>query len=52
MIVVDTSALVAILAGEREQDAFNEKIATSGECSLSAAACGRSLGARTPCRIS
>ncbi|HET8984827.1 MAG TPA: type II toxin-antitoxin system VapC family toxin [Trueperaceae bacterium] len=37
MMVVDTSALVAILAGEPEHDAFNEKIATAEKCSLSAA---------------
>jgi ribonuclease VapC len=35
--VIDTSVLVAILAGEPEQDAFNEKIASVGGCALSAA---------------
>ena len=37
MMVVDTSALVAILTGEPEHDAFNEKIATAERCALSAA---------------
>lgn len=35
MIVVDTSALIAILAGEPEQASFNEKIAAADRCSLS-----------------
>lgn len=37
MIVVDTSALVAVLSGEPEEDAFNERIATADRCLLSAA---------------
>ena len=37
MMVVDTSALVAILSGEPEHDVFSEKIATVERCSLSAA---------------
>ena len=36
MIVVDTSALVAVLSGESERDDFNEKIA-AGDCCISAA---------------
>lgn len=34
-MVVDTSALVAILAGEPEQQTFNEKIAAADRCSIS-----------------
>lgn len=37
MIVVDTSVLVAILAGEPQRDEFNEKIASAESCALSAA---------------
>ncbi len=37
MIVVDTSALVAILSGEPEQDEFNRKIVSAGRCGISAA---------------
>ena len=36
-MVVDTSALIAILAGEDEQDEFNERIATVRSCTISAA---------------
>ena len=35
-MVVDTSALVAVLSGEPERRAFNEKIAGAGACSISA----------------
>lgn len=37
MIVLDTSALVAVLAGEPEQEEFNGKIAVADGCLLSAA---------------
>lgn len=37
MMVIDTSAIVAILAGEPEGTEFNEKIAASTECFVSAA---------------
>lgn len=37
MMVVDTSALVAVLAGEPEHGIFNEKIAAAERCALSAA---------------
>ena len=37
MMVVDTSALVAILTGEPDRRAFNEKIAAAGRGSISAA---------------
>lgn len=37
MIVIDTSALFAILAGEPEQDEFNDRIAVADRCMMSAA---------------
>lgn len=36
MMVVDTSALFAILAGEPEQDEFNDRIAVTERCMISA----------------
>jgi ribonuclease VapC len=36
-MVIDTSALVAILAGEPESDEFNTLIAEAGDCSMTAA---------------
>lgn len=35
-MVVDTSALVAILSGEAERRSFNQKIATTATCCISA----------------
>lgn len=37
MIVLDTSALVAVLTGEPERDEFNRKIAAASRTSISAA---------------